>query len=204
MTISIVDYGGGNLGSIRNMLKRVGADAETVSQEQEIARATKIILPGVGAFDHGMGKIRAHNLFDVLARKALVECIPILGICLGMQLICNDSEEGNAPGFGWIDTSVKRLTFDASSPLKVPHMGWNGVDIRKAHPLVAGLGDDPSFYFVHSFYVPDDDTYTVASARHGHDFAAVIARDNIVGAQFHPEKSHKFGLRLLQNFAAMA
>ena len=203
LTISIVAYGGGNLGSIRNMLKRIGVATETVSRPADIARATKIILPGVGTFDRGINKIRDQGLVEVLHEKALEERVPILGICLGMQLICAGSDEGTAPGLGWIGARAARFSFDDDSRLKVPHMGWNALNVRSPHPLVAGLGADPAFYFVHSYYVPADPAYTVATAHHGHDFAAVIARDNIVGAQFHPEKSHKFGLCVLQNFAEM-
>lgn len=199
--IAIVDYRTGNLGSIKNMLKKLGAPAVITSDPAEIEQADKLILPGVGAFDGGMQNINRLGLRPVLDKKVLEEKTPILGICLGMQLITRKSQEGAGPGLGWIEADTIRFTFTPDQKLKIPHMGWNYVSVTGDHPLFAGLEDEARFYFVHSFHAVCDrteDALTMTS--HGYDFASAIGRDNIMGTQFHPEKSHKFGLRLLQNF----
>jgi glutamine amidotransferase len=200
--ITIVDYGMGNLGSIQNMLKYIEAPAEVTGDARVLARATKILLPGVGAFDSAMQRINSSGLRAVLDHKALEERIPILGICLGMQLLTRNSEEGSLPGLGWIPAVTRR--FPQMPGLKVPHMGWNAVQAAHASPLVAGLRADSRYYFVHSYYVcADDPQDAVLTAHYGVTFDAVIAHGNLFGAQFHPEKSHKFGMAFLGNFAAM-
>ncbi len=200
--IVIVDYGMGNLGSILNMLKKVGAPALVSSDASEIARADKLILPGVGAFDQGMRNLAERNLTPLLNDLALQKGKPILGLCLGMQLFTRGSEEGQLPGLGWLDAETIRFRFPPESGCKVPHMGWNTLAPCAQHPLFAGLGDEPRFYFVHSFYVscaaPEN---VLAQTRYGHDFASAIGKGNILGVQFHPEKSHRFGMALLKNFA---
>ncbi len=201
--VSIIDYGVGNLGSIRNMLKRIGVVARTVARPEDAAQASRIILPGVGAFDEAMRRLRERGFIDVLTAKALDEKVPVLGICLGMQLLCRGSEEGDEPGLGWIDAEVTRFRFPSDSKLKVPHMGWNAVAAQGTHPLLAGFDDDTAFYFVHSYRVPATCDATIATTDHGGAFAAIVARDNIVGAQFHPEKSHAFGMRFLRNFSEL-
>lgn len=198
--IAIVDYGMGNLGSILNMFKRIGAPARIVSDPAELERAGKILLPGVGAFDSAMQRIEECGLRRVLDNKALVERVPVMGICLGMQLLTRASEEGRRPGLGWIRATTRR--FPALPGLKVPHMGWNLVQPVNPHPLTQNLPEEPRFYFVHSFYVQvDDPADSLLRAHYGLDFDATIAHGNICGAQFHPEKSHRFGMRLLANFA---
>jgi|SRR5215217_2006310 len=198
--ITIVDYGMGNLGSVLNMFRKVGAAAEITSDLQKIKDARKILLPGVGAFDAAMKRINESGLREVLTAKATIDKVPVLGICLGMQLMTNSSEEGALPGLGWIDAVTKR--FAASPGLKVPHMGWNILKPVHAHPLLNDLPEEPRFYFVHSYYVTTSrPAETIATASYGSDFAAVIARDHMMGAQFHPERSHRFGARLLENFA---
>lgn len=200
--IVIVDYEMGNVGSIRNMLKRVGTDATITASIDAVRSATKLILPGVGAFDTGMQHIESLGLTEVLNQRALRDRIPVLGICLGMQLLTRSSEEGKMPGLGWIAADTVRFRFDGQQGLKVPHMGWNKVRPMRNHPLFAGLDDDPAFYFVHSYFVKcDDDGDAVGCTPYGGEFASVIAHDNIWGTQFHPEKSHRFGMRLLSNFA---
>lgn len=198
--IIVVDYGMGNLGSVLNMLKRIGAPAWISSDPVEIARAAKVLLPGVGAFDHAMKAIAASGIREILDHKALVERIPILGICLGMQLLVDGSEEGEEPGFGWISGHARR--FPSGSGLKVPHMGWNGASPVGDDPLTRDLGEDPRFYFVHSYYVaadrPED---RLLRTSYGVEFDAGIRAGNIWGVQFHPEKSHRFGKQLLKNFA---
>jgi imidazole glycerol-phosphate synthase subunit HisH len=200
--IAIIDYGMGNLGSIRNMLRRIGVASAITGNVDEILAAPKILLPGVGRFDAAMREIEARGLRDVLNRKALDQRVPTLGICLGMQLITRGSEEGNCEGLGWIGGEARR--FPPSDGLKVPHMGWNRVRLTRDSPLTAGLDDEARFYFVHSYYVttdrPED---SVLTAEYGVTFTAAMEAGNIFGAQFHPEKSHKFGMQLLANFAGL-
>jgi imidazole glycerol-phosphate synthase subunit HisH len=198
--ITIVDYGMGNLGSICNMLKRIGVAAEVTADPAALARATRILLPGVGAFDSAMQRINASGLRSVLDRKALEERVPIMGICLGMQLLTRGSEEGELPGLGWIPAATRR--FPQIDGLKVPHMGWNVVTAVHESPLTAGLAADSRYYFVHSYYVQADDPRdAVLRSHYGVTFDAVVAHGNLYGAQFHPEKSHKYGMSFLGNFA---
>lgn len=200
--ISIIDYGVGNLGSIRNMLKRVGAPAQIVSTVAEIEAAEKLLLPGVGAFDNAMQHLDERGLRAVLNHKACEARVPILGICLGMQLLTNGSEEGKLPGLGWIKGRATRIP--AAEGLKVPHMGWDIVSSLRSSALTTDLPRDARFYFAHSYCVHvDDPADAVLRGRHGIDFDAVIQHGNIYGAQFHPEKSHRFGKHLLANFARL-
>lgn len=200
--IAIVDYGMGNLGSIQNMFKRIGAAAQVTRDAAVLAGASKILLPGVGAFDSAMQRIADSGLREVLERKALHERVPTLGICLGMQLLTRGSDEGQLPGLGWIAATTRR--FPSIAGLKVPHMGWNLVAPSLPNPLTAGLPEEARFYFVHSYYVQvDDERDSVLKAHYGLTFDAAVAHGNIYGAQFHPEKSHKFGMQLLANFASL-
>ena len=200
--IIVVDYGVGNLGSIRNMLKRVGLPCRVSADEAVLADASKFILPGVGAFDHAMDRLNRSGLRPVLERKAKVERIPILGICLGMQLLTGGSEEGALPGLGWIPGHASRLP--AEKGLKVPHMGWNLVRAARRSPLTEGLDEEARFYFVHSYAVQvEDSADSILKCTYGTTFDAAIQRDNIYGAQFHPEKSHRFGRQLFANFGAL-
>ena len=200
--ITIVDYGVGNLGSIRNMLRKIGAACEISADGERLTAADKLILPGVGAFDAGMASLNASGLAPALHEAVSQRKVPVLGICLGMQLMTRGSEEGSLPGLGWIDAKTVRFTPSADQKLKVPHMGWNVVNACKSSRLLRGAEPEERFYFVHSFYVrcerPDD---VLLRARHGGTFDAAFERENVMGVQFHPEKSHKFGLRLLSNFA---
>lgn len=202
--ITIVDYGMGNLGSIQNMFRRIQVQSEITGDINKIAAATKLLLPGVGAFDAAMERIVGSELKNVLDKKALEEKVPILGICLGMQLLSNGSEEGKLPGLGWIDSTTVRFRFEEGSNLKIPHMGWNAVDIVRDSPLISDLPDEPRFYFVHSYHVrtrnPD---HVLTTTYHGIEFHSIIQRENILGAQFHPEKSHKFGMKLFENFSRL-
>lgn len=198
--ITIVDYGMGNLGSILNMFKRIGAQARICTDPLDLQRAAKILLPGVGAFDAAMERINSSGFREVLDRKALVERTPILGICLGMQLLTRSSEEGRIPGLGWIAAETRR--FPPSNGLKIPHMGWNVVNPVRECPLTEGLTAGARYYFVHSFFVRvDHEEDSVLKAHYGLTFDAAISHGNIFGAQFHPEKSHRFGMHLLSNFA---
>lgn len=200
--IAIVDYGMGNLGSIRNMLRRLGVEAAVTSDHSAIQSAQKLILPGVGAFDHGMQNLSRLGLIPVLNDVAIGKKTPILGICLGMQLLSQSSEEGQLPGLGWIDAETVRFRFPENSDrLKIPHMGWNFITCKKPHPLLEGLADS-RFYFVHSYHVRCNRSEDVlATCSHGVGFTAAVCKENILGTQFHPEKSHRFGMTLLKNFA---
>ena len=202
--ITIIDYGMGNLGSISNMFKRIGVACEITGDKQKIADAEKILLPVVGAFDAAMQRINDGGFKELLDKKALEEKVPVLGICLGMQLLTNSSEEGQLPGLGWIPAKTTRFSFPKDSNLKVPHMGWNEVVVKQSSPLIEDLPAEPRFYFVHSYYVTaGDNAHVLANTTHGVEFNSIIQKGNIYGAQFHPEKSHKFGMKLLENFAKL-
>jgi imidazole glycerol-phosphate synthase subunit HisH len=199
--ITIVDYNIGNLASIRNMLKKLGVESEISADPAVIARANKLILPGVGAFDAGMQNLRNSGLLPVLNDRVMRDRVPTLGICLGMQLMTCHSEEGESEGLAWVDAEV--LRFRPADPLlKVPHMGWNRVIVQRPSVLVDDLPPEPCFYFVHSFHVHcrrrED---VVLCTSYGTEFHSAFECANIWGVQFHPEKSHKFGMKLLQNFA---
>lgn len=199
--ITVVDYGMGNLGSLLNMFKRIGAPVRIESDPAAIATADKIVLPGVGAFDSAMRRINgAAGLREVLDRRALIDKRPVLGVCLGMQLLTQSSEEGELPGLGWIAGKARR--FPRIDGLKVPHMGWNVATRARSSALTVDLDREPRFYFVHSYYViVDDSAHSLMRTHYGLDFESAIGRDNIFGVQFHPEKSHRFGQRILENFA---
>ena len=201
--IVVVDYGLGNLGSIANMLKKIGAHAVVSSDPAVVEKADKLILPGVGAFDAGMKNLETRGLIPLLNYRVLEQKTPILGVCLGMQLLCKRSEEGQLPGLGWLDAEVIRFKFDGNiANLKIPHMGWNTLAVRQPHPLFADLEAENRFYFVHSYHVVCADMGNVLTqTNYGFDFASAVVKDNIMGVQFHPEKSHKFGMRLYKNFA---
>ncbi|MBO6633383.1 MAG: imidazole glycerol phosphate synthase subunit HisH [Rhizobiaceae bacterium] len=199
--IAIVDYDIGNLAAVSNMLRRIGYDSVITADPEMIASAEKLILPGNGHFDTCMRNIRASGLLPLIERRVFHERVPLLGICVGAQMLGIGSEEGAEPGLGWFDMKVRR--FPRMEGLRVPHMGWNEVVVPETgHPLVQGLGNDARFYFVHSYYFePDDSIDVLLKAEYGIEFAAGIARGNVVGVQFHPEKSHRFGKQLLLNFA---
>lgn len=203
--IVIVDYEMGNVGSIRNMLLRGGFPSVISGDVEVIRSASKLILPGVGSFDSGMNNIERLGLRNILDHKALVEKIPILGICLGMQLLSKSSQEGELPGLGWIDAkTVKIVNSEPTASLRVPHMGWNSVNVVNRGKLYFESLNLSRFYFVHSYHVECvDPRNVIATTTYGGELAAIIERDNLFGAQFHPEKSHKFGLELLNQFARM-
>jgi glutamine amidotransferase len=205
--IVIIDYGMGNLGSILNMLKRVGVkDAKVSSDPKEIEQAEKLILPGVGAFDTGMQRLRETGLIGLLNEKVLKAKTPTLGVCLGMQLLTKISEEGELPGLGWLDAETIRFRFDQKKTgFKIPHMGWNTVQIQREGTLFKDMYVEPRFYFVHSFHVVSHNPQDVlATTEYGYDFASVLQQGHIMAAQFHPEKSHKFGMKLYKNFVEYA
>jgi imidazole glycerol-phosphate synthase subunit HisH len=200
--IAVIDYGVGNVKSILNMLRRIGVDARPVSDSQSIRAADHLILPGVGAFDAAMTLLNESGLRPAL-EDSFSSGKPILGICLGMQLLGRGSEEGVKPGLGWIAASTERLLLAVDAPL--PHMGWSFVDPKADSVLFAGE-DSPRYYFLHSFAVRcDDRSDAAATAEYGGvEFTCSVQRDHVFGVQFHPEKSHRYGMRLLQRFARSA
>ena len=205
--IVIVDYGMGNLGSTLNMLKKIGVKSLVSADPGAIQSATKIILPGVGAFDEGMKNLKQRGLISVLEKKALEEKVPVLGICLGMQLLSKESAEGHQAGLGWVDATTTHFNFspDIAAKLKVPHMGWNTIAPQISDdPLLKNPLHEMRFYFVHSFHLAcNQPENVVALTHHGYDFPSIIRSGKIYGTQFHPEKSHRFGMRLFKNFVEM-
>ena len=205
--IVIIDYGMGNLGSIVNMLKKIGAKNVKVSNDAaQIEAADRLILPGVGAFDTGMKRLKELNLIPLLNRQVLDVRKPTLGVCLGMQLLMQGSEEGSEPGLGWIDGETIRFRIDSQATrLKIPHMGWNQARIVQPGSIFKNMPPDSRFYFVHSYHVvckhPED---VLTLTEYGYEFASAVQHDNIMGTQFHPEKSHKFGMAVLRNFVEAA
>ncbi|MEI6766182.1 MAG: imidazole glycerol phosphate synthase subunit HisH [Bacteroidota bacterium] len=200
--IVIVDYGMGNLGSIANMIHKLGCKSLITADPQAIMSADKLILPGVGAFDHGMNNLHQKGLAAALNTRVVEQKTPILGICLGMQLMGKSSEEGIEKGLGWIDGGCIKFSFSGDDmKLRIPHMGWNTVNIKKENPLLDNELEDTRYYFVHSYHMQcNDPAQVLATAVYGYEFPCVVWKDNIYGAQFHPEKSHKFGMRLLTHF----
>lgn len=204
--ICIVNNGLGNVGSIVNMYRRLGIGARLTRDPETLASAERLILPGVGAFDRGMQNLEALGLKDVLSERVQRGIAPCLGICLGMQLMTHSSEEGSERGLGWIDAKTVHIgsrSFLGRERIRLPHIGWNFVDIVRDHPLVSGLTEEPRFYFVHSYCVecssPDDRLFV---ARYEDvELTAGFVHENVAGVQFHPEKSHRFGMQLLRNFA---
>ncbi|MFN7093228.1 MAG: imidazole glycerol phosphate synthase subunit HisH [Allorhizobium sp.] len=200
--ITIVDYGTSNLGSMKNMFKKIGVDTRFATSPSHIEDATKIIVPGVGSFDAGMRALNNSGMVPVLNRKALEERVPILGVCLGMQLMTRGSEEGDLPGLGWIAAQTVRFDQASNPGLRVPHMGWNEVKMCKNNSIVADMAEETRFYFAHSYHISCDNPADVLlECAYGRPFPAAIASGNLVAAQFHPEKSHRFGMWLLRNFA---
>ncbi|MFT3748919.1 MAG: imidazole glycerol phosphate synthase subunit HisH [Agriterribacter sp.] len=198
----ILDYNVGNLSSIKNMLKRVGVNALISNKIEDIISADKLILPGVGSYDYGIQQLRNAGFVEVLNERILRKRVPILGLCLGVQLLTEGSEEGVENGLGWI--KGKTIAFDKaklSSAEKIPHMGWTEVKKFGRSKLFTDMYDDPRFYFVHSYHLQlSNEKDVMAYANYGYDFAVGIEHENILGVQFHPEKSHKYGMKLLENF----
>jgi glutamine amidotransferase len=200
--ITIIDYGTSNLGSMQNMLKKVGASSRIAASPQDLEGATKIIVPGVGSFDAGMKKLQQSRMIPMLNRKAIIERVPTLGVCLGMHLMTKSSEEGELPGLGWVDACTQRFDQRVDPGIKVPHMGWNEVVPAKVSELIDQFPAEARFYFAHSFHVvcasPED--VLLRTSYGSSTFAAAFQRGNLMGAQFHPEKSHRFGMAFLRNF----
>lgn len=197
--VGIIDYGLGNLGSIQNMLKVIGEKSIISDDIDSLRQCNKYILPGVGAFDAGMARLNDKGLAEFI-KEVAAEKKPLLGICLGMQLLGRKSEEGSLPGLGLIPFDNVRFQIEDTS-LKIPHMGWDVVEIKKDIALIRGLKDIQRYYFVHSYHAKcDSDDNIMMTCDYGYEFTAAVLKDNVMGVQFHPEKSHDFGMALLRNF----
>ncbi|MEO6070913.1 MAG: imidazole glycerol phosphate synthase subunit HisH [Chitinophagaceae bacterium] len=199
--IAIINYGLGNLSSIQNMFKRIGVDAVITKDPAEIKSADKLLLPGVGHFKKGMENLHASGLKELLDDLVLAEKKPILGICLGAQLMTKHSEEGDIKGLGWVDGNTVKFDSNNTNGLKVPHMGWSEINVVNQNSLLENLPNEPRFYFVHTFHFLFEAKDEVsATSTYGYEFACSFKKENIYGTQFHPEKSHKFGMKILENF----
>lgn len=200
--IGVVDYDTGNIGSVLNMLKKVGAQAVVSRDPQVLRGADKLVLPGVGAFDEAMGNLQRFGLHDLLDELVLEQRRPILGVCLGAQLMARSSEEGHQPGLGWLNARLVRFRAPEGAALRVPHMGWNEVQAEaEGGGIFRGVPRPMRFYFVHSYHmVPDEPGLELASSTYGYRFTSAMGRGNILSMQFHPEKSHKYGLQVYRNF----
>ncbi len=202
--IAIIDYGMGNIASVLNMFKRIGVNEVVLTKDiQTIEAADKILLPGVGAFDNGVKNLRESGILPILNKRVLIDKVPLLGICLGMQLLTNKSEEGIEEGLGWIDAETIKFRFPSDSDLNVPHMGWNYIYVKKKSDLIDSKSKS-KFYFVHSYFVKcKNEQDVLATCKYGSEFTCMVQKDNIMGAQFHPEKSHKFGMELFEKFSKL-
>jgi imidazole glycerol-phosphate synthase subunit HisH len=202
--ISIIDYNAGNIRSIVNMLRALGQASTIVTTPEQLASAEKLILPGVGHFDYGMRELTQRGLVDALTQRVMHDKIPLLGICLGAQLLMQSSEEGASAGLGWI--AGRSVGFDKArlgTALRVPHMGWSDTWALRQHPLTRNMTEAARFYYVHSFHLQCDSPETALfMATHGYEFVAGVCSGSVAGVQFHPEKSHRFGMQILRNFIA--
>lgn len=199
--IAIIDYGLGNIKAFANVYKNLGIEYKLVSSVDELNNAEKIILPGVGAFDHAMELLNNSGMRETLDEMVLNKRIPVLGICVGMQIIANSSAEGKLPGLGWINAEVKKFE-ENKIPYKtrLPHMGWNIVNTKSDNPLFFNLSKEPRFYFLHSYYFYCNNGNEIANTEYGIKFTSAVNKENIFGVQFHPEKSHHNGVSVLKNF----
>ena len=199
--IVIIDYEMGNIGSVSNMLKKIGRKSEITRIPEKIQQADHLILPGVGSFDSGVEQLEKLGLVELIREKVLIDKTPILGICLGAQLLLEKSEEGQKAGLGLVQGEVIRFQLPVDSKLRIPNMGWNQIEKVKSNKLVDVLPDNPRFYFVHSYHfkmAQSEDQLLMSE--YGYSFCSAFQCENIAGVQFHPEKSHKFGMSLLRNF----
>jgi imidazole glycerol-phosphate synthase subunit HisH len=201
INIGILDYGIGNIGSLLNMFRKLDLDGQVVRDPDDLSMCSRVVLPGVGAFDQAMSELAIREMVGPL-EKYVQSGNPLLGICLGMQLLVESSDEGRLPGLGYIKGSCRRLLPPAELGLRVPHMGWNYIEPNQDSTLFSGIGEHNRFYFAHSYYVECHPASSVlAWTNYAGEFASMIIQNNIVGVQFHPEKSHFFGMKLLENWA---
>lgn len=203
--ITIINYGIGNLESVRRALRRAGSESVISADPADVLAADGIVLPGVGFFAEAMQNLRGTGLLDALNRKVLDDKTPALGICLGFQMFTRWSEEGDSEGLGWLDAETRRFRFDDMPERPpIPHLGWNDLAVRKEGPLLSGIPADACFYFAHSYYVSCHDAGDVLThTTYGFEYVSSVQRGNLFGTQFHPEKSHASGLRLLENFVGV-
>jgi glutamine amidotransferase len=203
--IALIDYGVGNIRAFTNIYKKLDIPVKIAKSVEDLEGVNKLILPGVGAFDHAMEQLERSGMRNRLDELVLGNRIPVVGICVGMQMLAKSSDEGVLPGLGWVDASVKK--FDESKiqyATHLPHMGWNDVKSIKKNPILNGLEKDAKFYFLHSYYFHCNDTSNaIATTDYGIEFSCAVNKDNIYGVQFHPEKSHEYGIQLLNNFAKL-
>ncbi len=201
--IAIVDYGLGNIQAFANIYKRLGISASSVKNSEDLKKAKNIILPGVGSFDWAMTKLNGSGMRESLDEMVLHQGVPVLGVCVGMQMMAQRSDEGNMPGLGWFEAEVKKFDLSKSSHvLPLPHMGWNNVHPKSESVLFRGIEDAPFFYFLHSYYFSQrNDQDVLATSDYGGNFTSAVQHEHIFGVQFHPEKSHQWGIELLKNFA---
>lgn len=203
--VGIIDYGVGNISAFRNIYKQLNIPVKIVSKEADLTDVEKIVLPGVGHFDYAMTRFKDSGMVEKINQMVIHEKTPVIGICVGMQMMAKRSDEGVLAGLGWIDAEVKK--FDSSltvgrTKLPLPHMGWNDIRPERTTPILTGLENDAQFYFLHSYYfVCNDENDKIASTNYGADFTCAANHSNVYGVQFHPEKSHKYGIQLLKNFA---
>jgi glutamine amidotransferase len=203
MSVGVLSYGVGNVGSLINMFRKIGVGVELVATPGDIGHQTHLVLPGVGAFDHAMKELHSRNLVEPLQDYA-ASGAHLLGICLGMQLLVDSSDEGELPGLGYIKGRCSRLSPGPIDSLRIPHVGWNTIHPQRSSPLLQGLEDQSRFYFVHSYYVQcNDEADVLTTTDYGETFASMVAHLNVTGAQFHPEKSHVFGMALLRNWSRL-
>ena len=203
-TLAIVDYGMGNLNSVKKKLDRLKTTASITSNPKDIIKADKIILVGVGHFAKAMKNIKELNLLDTLNEVAIIKKKPVLGICLGMQLMANDSEEGNSEGLGWLDANVRKMQVDDTLRFKIPHTGWNKITQSKKSHLMKGIPESSEFYFVHSYHLMSNETSNILNeTEYCFKFISAIEKNNIFGVQYHPVKSHDIGEVLLKNFISL-
>lgn len=202
--IGILNYGLGNLKSIEGIINNVGGKCKIINSTAELTSVEKLILPGVGAFDHGMNGLKTGGWIEPLNEFVVEKKLPILGICLGMQLMCVSSEEGILPGLGWVNAIVKKFTFSQDSSYKIPHMGWNTLNILQPNELLDNKEFENRFYFVHSYFVNcNEPADIISTSNYCHDFVSAFKKGNIWGMQFHPEKSHRFGKEVFKKFISL-
>lgn len=202
--IGIIDYGLGNVKAFANVYKMLNIPAIIVTKPHELIKVSRVIMPGVGAFDHAMKCLQDSGMREMLDEIVLHQQVPVLGICVGMQMLTNSSEEGVSPGLKWIKGDVKKIDSSFNKSIYVPHMGWNDVKPLNNNDLFRGLSDDARFYFLHSYYVHcQRNEDVIAVTNYGVEFACAVNHENVFGVQFHPEKSHQYGIKLLKNFSEL-
>jgi glutamine amidotransferase len=201
--ITIIDYGVGNIKAFYNIFNKISVEVKIAQKPADLLNSSKLILPGVGHFDYAMKRFTESGMLNIVNEMVLNENLPILGICVGMQMLANSSEEGNLPGLGWIDARVNKIDSNLlAQTTRLPHMGWNSIVVKKKNPLLNNLNSNSRFYFLHSYYFDSfNEADSIATSNYGKEFTSVVNHKNIYGVQFHPEKSHHYGIQLLKNFA---